>query len=77
MSNKPVICFDTSKNERFQISDNYKMLHRKLKVNWIVEQLVCQQILKILFFPVLFAYRTEKLYFTLRIHIKYINHRVP
>ncbi|XP_017069634.1 intraflagellar transport protein 52 homolog [Drosophila eugracilis] len=38
MSNKPVICFDTSKNERFQISDNYKMMHRKLKINWNVEQ---------------------------------------
>jgi len=70
MSNKPVICFDTSKNERFQISDNYKMLHRKLKVNWIVEQLVYQQISKILFLPVLFAYRAEKLYFNLRTRIE-------
>ncbi|XP_029408686.2 intraflagellar transport protein 52 homolog [Bactrocera dorsalis] len=35
---KGVICFDISKNERFQLSDNYKMLHRKLKVNWKVEQ---------------------------------------
>lgn len=38
MSNKPIICFDISKNERFQITDNYKMLHRKLKANWTVEQ---------------------------------------
>jgi len=68
MSNKPVICFDTSKNERFQISDNYKMLHRKLKVNWIVEQLVCQQISKFYFCLYFFAYRTEKFYFTLEIH---------
>lgn len=35
---KGVICFDISKNERFQLTDNYKMLHRKLKVNWKVEQ---------------------------------------
>ncbi|XP_034099419.2 intraflagellar transport protein 52 homolog [Drosophila albomicans] len=38
MSNKPIICFDISKNERFQITDNYKMLHRKLKAHWTVEQ---------------------------------------
>lgn len=38
MSNKPIICFDISKNERFQITDNYKTLHRKLKANWTVEQ---------------------------------------
>jgi len=48
MSSKPVICFDTSKNERFQISDNYKMMHRKLKVNWNVEQSVSQK----LFWPI-------------------------
>lgn len=45
MSSKPVICFDTSKNERFQISDNYKMMHRKLKVNWNVEQSVSQKLI--------------------------------
>lgn len=38
MTNKPTICFDISKNERFQITDNYKMLHRKLKPHWNVEQ---------------------------------------
>ena len=37
MSSKSIICFDTSKNERFQISDNFKMLHRKLKTQWTVE----------------------------------------
>ncbi|XP_061397841.1 intraflagellar transport protein 52 homolog [Musca vetustissima] len=38
MSSKSVICFDISKNERFQITDNYKMLHRKLKSQYIIEQ---------------------------------------
>ncbi|XP_037821138.1 intraflagellar transport protein 52 homolog [Lucilia sericata] len=38
MSSKPIICFDCSKNERFQIADNYKMLHRKLKSLWNIEQ---------------------------------------
>ncbi|XP_055847580.1 intraflagellar transport protein 52 homolog [Episyrphus balteatus] len=35
---KGVISFDISKNERFQLSENYKMLHRKIKINWKVEQ---------------------------------------
>lgn len=29
-----IITFDTSKNEAFRISDNYKTLQRKLKGNW-------------------------------------------
>ncbi|XP_014253843.1 intraflagellar transport protein 52 homolog [Cimex lectularius] len=31
------IVFDQSKNELFKINDNYKGLHRKIKVNWKVE----------------------------------------
>lgn len=33
----PTILFDASKQEMFQLNDNYKTLHRKLKVNWNVE----------------------------------------
>ncbi|XP_037959815.1 intraflagellar transport protein 52 homolog [Teleopsis dalmanni] len=36
---KGVIAFDISKNESFELSDNYKMLHRKLKTHYQVEQI--------------------------------------
>ncbi|XP_055372223.1 intraflagellar transport protein 52 homolog [Condylostylus longicornis] len=38
MIQKGVVCFDISKNELFQLADNYKTLHRKIKVSWKVEQ---------------------------------------
>lgn len=31
------IVFNSCKNEIFQVTDNYKTLHRKLKANWKVE----------------------------------------
>lgn len=34
------IVFDASKNEIFQVTDNYKTLHRKLKSNYRVEMYV-------------------------------------
>lgn len=36
MSEKNIILFDVSKNELFKISDNYKVLFRKLKVSFDV-----------------------------------------
>ncbi|KAL9924417.1 intraflagellar transport 52 [Glossina fuscipes fuscipes] len=38
MSTKHLICFDVSKSERFQLTDNYKLLQRKLKSLWTIEQ---------------------------------------
>lgn len=31
------IVFNSCKNEIFQVTDNYKTIHRKLKANWKVE----------------------------------------
>lgn len=33
----PTIVFNASKNELFQLADNYKTMHRKLKLAWRVE----------------------------------------
>lgn len=38
MSTDKKICFNRSKKEFFQLNTNYKLVHGKLKANWIVEQ---------------------------------------
>lgn len=38
MSQNHSILFDISKNELFQLNDNYKSFHRKIKTIWKVEQ---------------------------------------
>lgn len=36
MRSVDTVLFDVSKNELFKITENYKMLHRKLKTTWKV-----------------------------------------
>ena len=51
------ILFNVSKNELFKLADNYKTLHRKLKVNHRVERYVFREahilgsMLRVLTFP--------------------------
>lgn len=34
---KKIVIFNVSKNELFQLTENYKTVHRKLKLDWRVE----------------------------------------